>query len=385
MSTINVVISDAAIKRAAKDASIRQIKDPSKPLIVRFHKNREKATWYLREGQKFKHLGIFPGLTASAVIKRLPDLLVELRLDPSSRVGIGTFMTCNDVLNWYRDRMINDRKLSKERKKNCRSVINKHLIPALNAVAIEQVNHGLIDEKLLWNLQAKYSLSNVRLIFSVLKVAFKQAALLRHIEYNPVAELMFTDFIQAKITPKDASIRADDIPLVIDSIKDKHFVIKQLIMMMLLHGTRIGETRKAKWNDIDNHYWVIPAVNTKTKTAHRLPLTKQVKQLLEEYREQQKRTGYTGQYLFPNTKKDGHCLPSSSASHSIKIIAKGMWSAHDLRKAARTIWADQGVDYMVAEMLLNHALSKLDKTYIHTHVEHKMLEALEHYHTAILT
>lgn len=380
MSTLNVTISDAAIKRAAKNPSIRQIKDTARPLVVRFHKNRQKATWYLRRGQKWPRIGRFPEVTTAVVNRRLPDLLVELAIDPSSSIEIGTFETCGDVLTWYRDRMANDRKLSDERKQNCRSVIDKHLMPALHLVPLAHVNHALIDERLIWELQARYSLSNVRLIFSVLKVAFKQAALLRHIEHNPVADLVFTDFIQAKIIPKDASIRSDDIPLVLEAIQGKNYVTRHLVLMMLLHGTRIGETRKAKWSDIDNNYWFIPAVNTKTKTAHRLPLTEQAKRLLDEYRLLQKKKGYTGQYLFPSTKKDGKCLPGSSASRSIKSLSKGRWAAHDLRKVARTVWADQGVDYMVGEMLLNHALSKLDKTYIHTHVDHKMLEALEKYH-----
>ncbi|SKA52802.1 tyrosine-type recombinase/integrase [Photobacterium toruni] len=380
MSTLKVTISDAAIKRAAKNPSIRQIKDPARPLVVRFHKNREKATWYLRRGQKWPKIGRFPDITTTIVNRRLPELLVDLAIDASSNIEIGTFETCGDVLTWYRDRMTTDRKLSDERKQNCRSVIDKHLLPPLKLVQLIHINHALIDEQLIWELQARYSLSNVRLIFSVLKVAFKQAALLRHIEHNPVSDLVFTDFIQAKITPKDASIRADDIPLIIKTIQDKNYAIKHLIVMMLLHGTRIGETRKAKWSDIDNNYWFIPAVNTKTKTSHRLPLTEQAKRLLNEYRLLQKKKGYTGQYLFPSTKKDGKCLPGSSASRSIRSLSKGNWAAHDLRKVARTVWADQGVDYMVGEMLLNHALSKLDKTYIHTHVDHKMLEALEKYH-----
>jgi hypothetical protein len=44
------------------------------------------------------------------------------------------------------------------------------------------------------------------------------------------------------------------------------------------------------------------------------------------------------------------------------------------------VWADLGVDYMVAETLLNHAKDKLDQAYIHTHLEMKKKEALNAYH-----
>lgn len=380
MQTLQTNISDAAIKRAAKDQTIRQIKDLSRPLLIRFHKDRNKASWYVRKGQKFKKLGCFPELTTKTVLNRLPDLLLELAINQNSDIGIGTFATCFDVLTWYRERMLKDRRLSKKRKQTTKSVIDKHLIPLVGKLSGDAIRHADLDERLIWHLQQRYSLSNVRLIFAVLKVAFKTAAKQRRIEHNPLADLKFTDFINAKILPKDSAIRADALPMVFSSTSDAKLTIKHLVLLMVMHGTRIGETRKAKWSHFDDKHWFIPAENTKTRQSHRLPLTKQTIAMLSEYRQQQRKQGYKGQYLFPNSKHDGNCLSSSSASSKIKKLSKGKWSAHDLRKVARSCWADLGVDYMVGEMLLNHALSKLDKTYIHTHVEHKMLEALQQYH-----
>lgn len=61
-------------------------------------------------------------------------------------------------------------------------------------------------------------------------------------------------------------------------------------------------------------------------------------------------------------------------------LAKGEWSSHDLRKVARTAWTDLGVDYMVGELLLNHAMKDLDATYIHTTAEGLKRQALEAWH-----
>ena len=61
-------------------------------------------------------------------------------------------------------------------------------------------------------------------------------------------------------------------------------------------------------------------------------------------------------------------------------LAKGEWSSHDLRKVARTAWTDLGVDYMVGELLLNHAMKDLDATYIHTTAESLKRHALETWH-----
>ena len=42
---------------------------------------------------------------------------------------------------------------------------------------------------------------------------------------------------------------------------------KMLVLMLLLHGTRISETAAARWDDIDwaEREWLIPADNTKPR------------------------------------------------------------------------------------------------------------------------
>ncbi|EII3125388.1 tyrosine-type recombinase/integrase [Vibrio parahaemolyticus] len=381
MQTHTVSFSESSVKRALKNVQGCEIKVSSRPtVLLRPHKGSETGTWYLRKGKKYHPLGGYPAVSTAVVKERLPHIVLELTMNPDAKVEISSFQKVADLLNWYCERSQNDRELSKKRKATVKSVINKHLIPMLGDKAIDELNHACIDDVLIWPLQSKYSLSNVRLIFSALKAAFKIAAKQNRIDSNPLAGLLFTDFIQKRINPKDAQIRSADIPSVFASLVECHYSTRMLILMMLLFGTRIGETRQAKWSHIDNEYWHLPAEHTKTKQSHRLPLTPFAKSLFELHRNTQKSKGYTGQFLFPNDDRSGHCVPANTASIQVRRVSAGNWTAHDLRKVARTVWADLGVDYMVGEMLLNHALSKLDKTYIHTHVEHKMKEALNQYH-----
>ncbi|MFW1108300.1 tyrosine-type recombinase/integrase [Vibrio parahaemolyticus] len=382
MQTITVSFSESSVKRALKNAKGYELKVSSKPtVLLRPHKGLERGTWYLRKGEKYHPLGIYPVVSVSHIKERLPSVVLDLSLNPDANVEIVSgFRNVGDLLGWYCERAQSDRKLSKKRKATLKSVINKHLIPMLGDKLIDELNHGYIDDVLIWPLQSLYSLSNVRLIFAALKAAFKLAAKQKRINFNPLADLQFTDFIQKRIEPKDAQILPSDIPAVLASLVDCHYSTRMLILMMLLFGSRIGETRQAKWSHIDVDYWHLPTENTKNRQSHRLPLTEPAKLLLESYRAMQKSKGYTGQYLFPNSERSGQCLSATTASTHIQRVSGKSWTAHDLRKVARTVWADLGVDYMVAEMLLNHTLSKLDKTYIHTHVEHKMKEALCMYH-----
>lgn len=67
----------------------------------------------------------------------------------------------------------------------------------------------------------------------------------------------------------------------------------------------------------------------------------------------------------------------SKANTLFTELAQGAWSGHDLCKVACTAWIDLGVDYMVGELLLNHALKDLNATYIHTTAEALKCRALE--------
>ena len=155
-----------------------------------------------------------------------------------------------------------------------------------------------------------------------------------------------------------------------------------LPLMMLCHGTRISETRLAKWENVDlaeGGEWFIPAGDAKTKADHRLPITRQVRELLTAYRARQIAGGYSGSYLFP--RGDGKPLSESQGQDVFDRVAGAEpWTSHDLRKIARSMWADLGVDYLIGELLLNHALDDLDAAYIHTHAQALKRDALERWH-----
>ncbi|MGL4508359.1 MAG: hypothetical protein ACRCUF_21770, partial [Aeromonas sobria] len=78
--------------------------------------------------------------------------------------------------------------------------------------------------------------------------------------------------------------------------------------------------------------------------------------------------------------KPGRPIGKTKANELFQVISEKAWTSHDLRKLARTVWADLGVDYIVGELLLNHTLKDLDATYIHTAMAVQKREALACYH-----
>lgn len=386
--TVTIKLSDTVIKRQAADEQIYQLKDPRHNLYLRFHKSREKATWYFVKYANNKanwcNLGTWPTITAKVMLARLPDLVVQLAVKHDDKsVGLGEFVTVGQLFDWYLQRAQTNSALSKTRKRSIKSYINKHLAPCLGEFNIESLSKFLIDTHLMQPLQLKYKPSYLKSIFALLKAIFNQAAKLQLLKYDPLSAYNFKDFISADIEPKPTAIRTDQLTALLKQVKAGEIEQQALVLLQLLHGTRIGETRQSKWSElnlIDKH-WFIPAEHTKTKTEHRLPLTEQAVGFLTAYKSYQIKQGYSGAFLFPGNRK---AISENQANDWMQIISNKQWTSHSLRKVASSTLLDLGVQDFVRDIILNHALTDLKKTYIHTYVEKQVKEALNLWHHYLL-
>lgn len=382
--TLTVAISDAEIRRHA-GGEVRQLRDIRHPeLRFRYSTtDRNKGAWHVVVRGKWGKAGNYPSINAKLMISTLPTILARRVVDPKAASTTTAWHTVGEVLNWYADRMGRDRGLSAKRKASAQSALRCHLTPRLQDVPLASLDRASLDRLLMWPMQERYALSFVRSVYGVLAVAFRQAMRLGLITLNPMADLKYTDFVQTRIKPKPARLRGDDLPTLLHDLTERieHAPLESMLaLMMLCHGTRLGETRLARWKNLNltTRQWFIPAPDTKTKAEHTLPLTEQACALIERYRTMQQAAAYQGPLLFPG--RSGTAISATNASALFAGLAKGAWSSHDLRKVARTAWADLGVDYMVGEMLLNHAMKDLDATYIHTTAEGMKRKALETWH-----
>lgn len=385
VKTLTVIMSDAEIRRHAERLHVRALRDARHPeLHFRYStSDRRKGSWHVVVRGKWGKAGNYPSINAKLMQATLPAILARRSVDPDA-VSTTTAWTCvGEVLAWYTERMSRDRGLSEKRKASAQSALRCHLVPRLQDVPLARLNRDTLDRLLMWPLQEQYALSFVRSVYGVLAVAFRQAARLALLNVNPMTSLKFTDFVRTRIRPKSARLRGDDIPGLLAALAerfDRAPLECMLALMMLCHGTRLGETRLARWKNINmtTGQWFIPAADTKTKAEHVLPITAQVQALIERYRDLQQATGYTGPFMFPG--RGRAAISATQASTLFASLSHGEWSSHDLRKVARTAWADLGVDYMVGEMLLNHAMKDLDATYIHTTAEGLKRQALQRWH-----
>lgn len=383
--TITVTaLSDAEIKRQMKGTSGTLRDDRYPGVRFRFLTDRSKGSWFLIGGHKWEKVAGYPDLTCKAFLEILPELKAQRALKKPLSAVTGQMRTCGDILIWYRDRVAKDRSLTKKRKDGVRAMIDVQLLPRIGDLKIADVNRNSIDEQLMWPLQSGLSVSYVHSCMRVLKMALTQAVKIDLLESSPMESMKFTDFVKAKIKPKPAGLNMLDLSRLLGELTggfSQNKTINMIAIMMLAHGTRVGETRMARWRHIclQQKIWIIPAANTKTRTEHVLPLTDRMCEVLTIYRDAMG-TRYNKDgalFLQGYTAKP---ITESSTFAGFRKLSGGLWSSHDLRKLARTGWVELGVDYLIGEMLLNHGMSLMAETYINTSADELKLDALTRWH-----
>jgi integrase len=381
MTSAAVKITQAEIKRQAA-GTVQDLRDlENKGLYLRFNKARNGGSWFLVLKGKWNPIGKYPELFHTQVVAALPS--IRLRLAAGEGASLSKWDNVGELLGWYADRMSRDRNLSAKRKKTGASMIKCHLVPRLGDLPLISVDKAALDNQLMWPLQETISIDYVRSVFQLLALAFRQAFKLGLITTNPMAAIKFNDFSKAKVGIKPSRLRGVQLEGLLAQLAEVMPAApldSMLALMMLCHGTRIGETRMARWSHISlaDREWFIPAEHTKTGVEHHLPLTEQVCALLIQYRDGQYARGYDGQFLFPA--RNGKALGEAQGCAVFRRLGKGEWTSHDLRKVARTGWADLGVDHLIGELLINHAMGHNVKVYIQSDVMARKRDALEQWH-----
>lgn len=197
---------------------------------------------------------------------------------------------------------------------------------------------------------------------------------------NPVMNLKSVNVTQPSYTEteRDRFLSVDEIKQLASKIPQsglmKHTEI--IIWLCLSCATRVGETTKAKWENVDliKGVWFIPAEDTKDDSPAQ---TVYLSAFAVRKFEQLKELNLSPVWCFPNragnapqvrnaaTKQidDRQAIYRDSTAlrkgrtqlSSALVVSGGKWTPHDLRRTCTTMMQSLGIDQNIIERVLNHA------------------------------
>ena len=128
------------------------------------------------------------------------------------------------------------------------------------------------------------------------------------------------------------------------------------LRFLVLTAVRSGEARGASWDEIDTDraVWTVPASRMKAGEEHRVPLSTQAREVLEEAR----RLRDDSQLCFPSPLRPGHMLSDMTLTNVLRKTGLAeLTTVHGFRTSFRT-WTMEQTDtsWEVAEAALAHRL-----------------------------
>ncbi|PWT84411.1 MAG: integrase [Proteobacteria bacterium] len=150
--------------------------------------------------------------------------------------------------------------------------------------------------------------------------------------------------------------------------------------MLLLTGARHREVSEAPWTEFDltKKTWTIDQARFKSSVEHIVPLTDDVRTLLEELPRFKR-----GNHVFSTTFGEKPTMITDKIKKKIDaLMARELgakpkpWVVHDLRRTVRSHLAALRIPDHVAEMVLGHGRQGLQRVYDQHRYEDEMREAL---------
>jgi integrase len=154
-----------------------------------------------------------------------------------------------------------------------------------------------------------------------------------------------------------------ELPSFMSELADRAGVSARALEFIILTAARSGEARGARWAEVLDGVWTIPADRMKTGQSHRVPLSKGALECLQAVQ------GLDDEFIFPSPSRDesGRARPMSDTVFKA-LMDRMKWTGlttHGFRSTFRD-WCSEAAhaDREVAEAALSHTLgSKVERAY----------------------
>lgn len=343
------------------------------------------AAWIFRYSLNSKRgeitLGRYPeiGLSRAREIAATKRGLVQQGTDPAAemrrlKLASETAWAFRALADDYLAK-VGDR-LAKSTIKGRRQQLRDYVFPKIGSLPAAEVTPAQIVA--IVEAAGVKSLHVARLVLIAIREVFAHAIARHVVQSDPCAHIKARAVIGGRPAQRERVMLTDaELSAVFNELPSVSRTCALMARILLSTGVRIGELVRARWEyvDFEKAEWLIPPEHSKTKRGFVVPLTPVVAGWFAEL----KTMAYSSDFVLPlrarfnGTERDDHmslstlnaalqglCIRLASADHPARCRP---FSPHDLRATCRSHLGALGVDVLIAERCLNHALGGLVAVY----------------------
>ncbi|WP_154975401.1 tyrosine-type recombinase/integrase [Klebsiella grimontii] len=256
--------------------------------------------------------------------------------------------------------------------------LKKDIFPFIGQKAITDISQVEMLN-VLRKMEQRGVLDKLKKTRQACRQIFTYAIITGRAEHNPVSDLA-----GALKSPKQQHyphLLVDQIPDFLRALSEYSgsTITRNATRLLMLTGLRTIELRASEWVDIDfdKGVWNVPAERMKMRRPHLVPLSTQVRELLEEIHQLTGR----GKYVFPGRNDAGKPMSEASINQVIKRIGyDGKATGHGFRHTMSTILHEKGYNTAWIETQLAHVdKNSIRGTYNHAQYLDGRREMLQWY------
>lgn len=212
--------------------------------------------------------------------------------------------------------------------------------------------------------------------------------------FNPVAHLQPKHFRLSK-TASTRTLTDDEIRAYWAAAEETAYPLGQFYKLLLLTGQRKSEVAGARRSEISDNrqIWTVPSERFKSGQEHIVPLSNDAISLVRDIPKFEGEN--SGDCLFSTT---NGVKPINGFSRAKSALDEAMlkklretnpdatlpdWVFHDIRRTVRTRLSGLRINSEIAEMVIGHGKTGIERVYNHHEYEPEMREALERWAAAL--
>lgn len=234
------------------------------------------------------------------------------------------------------------------------SAFQNDIFPSLGAREVGSIRPGEVMA-VIKKIEARGAGDQAGRVLQRVKSVYRWAVIHERIDSNPMLDLVLSEILKPRAVRHRAAMSDRELPEFLKRLDayegDPHTIAA--LQLLFLTGTRPGEVRGARWDEIDleSAVWVIPGERMKMGVEHKVPLSKQAVKILEKM---QSLSGHSG-LIFPSPFYPSKPLSDNTFNSALARMGyKNSATAHGFRALFSTVANEAGWNSDVIERQLAH-------------------------------